>query len=82
MVLSGQDVWLRLAFIDSLYGTYESCITSLTNPGVFAKFVGKFVTDFIEEEMKSVLEQCNYWGSYLNPIARKKTILLLGNANE
>jgi hypothetical protein len=79
MVLCGQDVWLRLSFIDTLYGMYETCITSITSPGVFAQYVAKFVTHFIEEEMDSVLEQCNYWGSHLNPIARKKTVLLLGN---
>jgi hypothetical protein len=32
----------------------------------------------MKEEMDSLLEQCNYWGSFLNPVARKKVTLLLG----
>jgi hypothetical protein len=37
----------------------------------------RFVNEFVVGEMSSILELCNFWKSFCNPVARKKMNLLL-----
>jgi hypothetical protein len=64
--------------MDEMNSLFQQCIVSITQPSMLASSINRFVDRFLKEEMKSVLEQCNYWGSCYNPVARKKTTLLLG----
>lgn len=78
MVYAGNGVWLRKTLMGALHKHYEHCVTSIRYPRNFVRSVDDFVKEFMDQEMSSPMERCNYWKSFLNPVARKKTLLLLG----
>jgi hypothetical protein len=81
MVYCGQGIWVPADTLDNLYGLYEQCVLYSIFPSILNAKVLEFVNTFLAKEMPSILEMCNYWKSFLNPVARKKTNLLLGTFN-